>query len=57
MGEVKVRLSDDAEAAFRKKAMEKFGYGKGSLSLAAEEAFREWAIARQRKAKLDVIKK
>lgn len=52
MGEVKVRLSDEVEAAFRKKAMEKFGYGKGSLSLAAEEAFGEWAVARQKTAEM-----
>ena len=47
MGVIKVILTDETEAAFRKKAMEKFGYGKGSLSLAAEEAFKEWAAARR----------
>ncbi len=48
MGEVKVKLTDETEAAFRKRAMEAFGYGKGSLSLAAEEAFKEWVAERQR---------
>ena len=46
MGEIKIKLSDETEAAFRKKAMEAFGYGKGSLSSAAEEAFRTWLAAR-----------
>lgn len=43
MGEVKVRLSDDTEANFRKRAMETFGYGKGSLSEAAEQAVKQWS--------------
>lgn len=50
MGEVKVKLSDEAEAAFRKAAMEKFGYSKGSLSSAAEEAVWGWVAARPKAA-------
>ena len=46
MGEVKIKLSDETEDAFRKSAMETFGYGKGSLSSAAEEAVRSWVAAR-----------
>ncbi len=46
MGEVKVKLSDETEAAFRKSAMETFGYSKGSLSKAAEQAIKEWVAAR-----------
>lgn len=45
MGEVKVKLSDETEAAFRKRAMETFGYAKGSISEAAEQAFKGWAAA------------
>ena len=52
MGEVKVKLTDDTEMAFRKAAMEKFGYAKGSLSLAAEEAIREWATRQKNKVKV-----
>lgn len=43
MGELKVKLSDETEAAFRKSAMETFGYSKGSLSEAAEQAIKAWA--------------
>ncbi|MBI2144024.1 hypothetical protein HYU17_02630 [Candidatus Woesearchaeota archaeon] len=50
MGEVKVRLSDETEGAFRKSAMETFGYGRGSLSSAAEEAVKEWVAARPKAA-------
>ena len=50
MGEVKVKLSDETEAAFRKSAMEAFGYSKGSLSSAAEQAIGAWAAAEQVKA-------
>ncbi len=50
MGEVKVKLSDDTEAAFRKSAMETFGYAKGSISAAIEEATKEWVASRPKKA-------
>lgn len=43
MGEVKVKLTDETEAIFRKNAMETFGYSKGSLSSAAEQAIKAWA--------------
>lgn len=39
---VKGTVSDDVERKFRKKAMEKFGYGKGAISKALEEALRLW---------------
>jgi len=42
MGELKAVLKEETLGKFRKKAMEKFGYGKGSLSMAAEEAVEEW---------------
>ena len=46
MGEVKIKLSDETEAVFRKGAMDAFGYAKGSLSAAAEQAIRSWAASR-----------
>ena len=39
---VKVYLDEELEARFRKAAMEVYGYGRGSLSSAAEEAIRSW---------------
>lgn len=50
MGEVKVKFSDETEAAFRKSAMETFGYSKGSLSAAAEEAAKVWMATRTKRA-------
>jgi len=35
-------ISEDLETKFRKKAMEKFGYSKGAISNALEEAVKEW---------------
>ncbi len=43
MGLVKVIVPEQIEERFRKTAMERFGYGRGSLSKAAEEAFDFWA--------------
>jgi len=43
MGLVKVIVPEQIEERFRKTAMERFGYGRGSLSKAAEEAFNFWA--------------
>jgi hypothetical protein len=42
MGEIRGVVSKDIEKEFRKLAMQKFGYGKGSLSKALEEALRYW---------------
>jgi len=42
MGEIKVKVSDDIERAFRKMAMKRYGYQKGALSEAAEEAIWIW---------------
>ena len=49
MGEIKARMTDETEDAFRKAAMETFGYAKGSISAAIEEAAREWVAARPKK--------
>jgi hypothetical protein len=42
MGEVRGVVSREVEKEFRKLAMKKFGYRKGSLSKALEEALRHW---------------
>jgi hypothetical protein len=42
MGQIRGVVSEDLEKKFRKVAMKKFGYGKGSLSKALEEAMHRW---------------
>lgn len=42
MGEIRGVIAKEAENEFRRLAMKKFGYGKGSLSKALEEALRAW---------------
>ena len=42
MGEIRGIIANDAEEKFRQLAMKKFGYGKGSLSKALEEALENW---------------
>ena len=42
MGEIRGVVSAEVEERFRKLAMRKFGYGKGSLSKALEEALLKW---------------
>ena len=42
MAEIKVYLSNALSEKFRRIAMSVYGYGRGSLSKAAEEAFTRW---------------
>jgi hypothetical protein len=42
MAELKVYLSGELDKRFRKLAMSIFGYGRGSLSVAAVEALTRW---------------
>ena len=42
MGEIRGVVAKDSEDKFRQLAMKKFGYGKGSLSKALEEALTAW---------------
>ena len=42
MGEIRGVVEKEVEEDFRKLAMKKFGYGKGSLSKALEDALRQW---------------
>ncbi len=50
MGEIKAGMSDGTEDAFRKAAMETFGYAKGSISAAIEDAAKGWIATRPKKA-------
>jgi hypothetical protein len=42
MAELKIYLSDSLNEKFRRIAMSVYGYGRGSLSKAAEDAFTRW---------------
>lgn len=42
MGQIRGVVSEELEKEFRMYAMKKFGYGKGSLSKALEEALKVW---------------
>lgn len=42
MGGLRVQIKDDIERRFREAAMRRFGYMKGALSKAAEEALLKW---------------
>ena len=42
MVELKIYLSNSLNEKFRRAAMNAYGYGRGSLSKAAEEALTEW---------------
>jgi len=45
MAELKIYLSDSLNEKFRRVAMSVYGYGRGSLSKAAGEAFAKWCSA------------
>ena len=42
MGEIRGMVANETEERFRRLAMKRFGYGKGSLSKALEAAIRKW---------------
>ncbi|MEM3022306.1 MAG: ribbon-helix-helix domain-containing protein, partial [Candidatus Bathyarchaeia archaeon] len=42
MGRIDVMMDDALERAFREMVAKRFGMKKGSMSLAIEEAIREW---------------
>jgi hypothetical protein len=44
MAGIKVYVRSEVEEKFRRLAMMVYGYGKGSLSKAAEEAFLQWMM-------------
>lgn len=39
---LRLQVRDDLEKRFREAAMRRFGFGKGSLTRAAEQAFERW---------------
>ncbi|MEM3881035.1 MAG: hypothetical protein QXD19_04740 [Candidatus Bathyarchaeia archaeon] len=44
---LRVQISKHLEQKFRELAMKKFGYTKGALSKAAEEALTQWTLTQQ----------
>lgn len=49
MGQLNVSIPDDLERRFRELAAKKFGFKKGALSKAVEEAIRDWVEKNERK--------
>jgi len=54
MGSLKVNLEDEILKKFREEAMKKFGYMKGSLSMAAREAVSNWLKTSEKKSEKEV---
>ena len=44
MSQIKIYSSDSIDRSFKELAMKRFGYGRGSISKAAEEALYRWII-------------
>ncbi|GAB3030421.1 hypothetical protein [Natronobiforma cellulositropha] len=54
MGQIKFDVPDDIEEDFRRAAMERFGYERGSLTKAGAQALREWAEMQESMGALSV---
>lgn len=54
MSELKVYLPASLSEKFRRIAMSVYGYGRGSLSKAAEDAFSKWCEQHEENADTDV---
>lgn len=48
MAETKIYIPDKLDGQFREASMKRFGYGKGSISLAAAEAITQWLMREDR---------
>ena len=56
MGDIRGVVQARTEDRFRKLAMKKFGYRKGSLSRALEEAIRQWIESNNIENQIEVNK-
>ena len=54
MGDIRGVISTNTENRFRKIAMNKFGYRKGSLSQALEEAICQWIESNKANGEIEV---
>lgn len=48
MKSLKIYLNEEIEKRFRKVAMEIYGYGRGSISKAAENAIKKWILENEK---------
>lgn len=48
MEDLKIYLPEDLKKEFKKRSMETFGYGRGSISKAAGEAIQRWTSEREK---------
>ena len=55
MSELKVYLSKNVNERFRRMAMSVYGYGRGSLSKAAEEALERWCAEQSEHPNADIV--
>ena len=46
MADVKIYLSEELEEQFKRRSMETYGYGRGSISKAGAEAIQRWTSER-----------
>ena len=56
MGTIKVELEDKLLEEFKKKAMETFGYKKGSIKLATKKLIEEWVLKKESSANWSLIR-
>ncbi|MEM5812051.1 MAG: hypothetical protein QXG91_04940 [Candidatus Aenigmatarchaeota archaeon] len=57
MGTIKVSIEDELLRKFREEAMKRFGYTKGSLSIAAREAISKWLETKKSEKEIEKFKK
>ena len=50
---IRAKVSEELEQRFRRLAMRRFGYGKGALGKAAENAILDWVTAEEREVKFE----
>jgi hypothetical protein len=53
MAGLRLQVRDDLERRFRETAMKRFGFGKGALTRAAEQAFERWLSAAREDVKFE----
>jgi hypothetical protein len=54
MGSIKINIEDEILRKFREEAMKKFGYVRGSLSIAAREAISNWLKASEKRSAKEI---
>ena len=57
MGSIKITIEDELLKKFREEAMRRFGYVKGSLSIAAREAISNWLKTGKKSREIEEFEK